>query len=128
MAHDPSPSTAHLSDAALDNVLDDAGRDLARAGGTVWRQAVRAGCAAYRRSRDLPPLIDIPKVWLADPRPPINGEIVGREIVRRLTRRLRRERALATGLPWLYSANRHLALLQALGGELRSLKARDVPP
>lgn len=104
----------------LDRSLTTADRAFALAGRRAFRQLARTGAAAYRRARDLPGLVEVPDAWLTGT---AGGRraAVAEEIIRRLKRALRRERALATVMPWLYSAHRHLALLQALSGELKRL-------
>lgn len=97
--------------------VEAAAQACATGGRQAWRMAARMGAERYRRWRDLPGLIGLPDAWLKSVHPPVSAEIYTR-----LKRALRRERALKYRSPWLYSANRHLALLQALAGEISLAK------
>lgn len=98
-----------------------AGRDwgqngaIGRAARAAIEKTVRAGAAAYQRSRDLPGLIRV------SPEAGTVEEL--RVIVAKLERALRAERARARSGHWTYDLNRHIALHQAHRAESAMLAA-----
>lgn len=83
------------------------------------RRLIRLGARRYRRPRDLPRLIAAPPHWLDDPRP-----AAAKAVIARLKAALRRSLRDRRSGHWRYCRHRHLALLQALSGEMRRLASR----
>lgn len=88
---------------------------LARAEKRAFRQAVRDGGRLYRRSRDLQRILTPGDDWLASPEIVLSSHEIRCALLKAL-RAMIRARYQGT---WHYSQPRHLAILQALAGELR---------
>lgn len=87
----------------------------------AFRQAVRVGGLNYIRSRDLHRIVALRSGWAEDQ----DSSLVVRQIRDALLKVLRAMvRARRQGT-WHYSPSRHLAILQALAGEIRLAREEE---
>lgn len=90
-------------------------RHLDRTERRAFRQAARIGGKNYVRSRDLRRIIALRGDWLEDQDTPLIASQIRNTLLSALRAMVRAKRQET----WHYSPMRHLAILQALAGEMR---------
>jgi hypothetical protein len=85
----------------------------------AFRNAVRRGGLAYERTGDLPRIVHLPDLWLREPATNENAVEINQLILIRLRYALRAMIQARSRESWRYFRPRHLAVLQALAGEMR---------